>query len=117
LKDKNFYIVQSRPITSLYPIPENFLGNGKHLFLSVGHLQMMTEAMRPLGLSVFLTLSTFLEKYFHMDSPVVYTPGSRLYIDLTNLLQYNIFQKQLPAILSNADEQASRIVKDFIQEK
>ena len=50
LVDDTFYIVQSRPITTLYPIPEaNDQEN--HVYVSVGHQQMMTDPMKPLGLS------------------------------------------------------------------
>ncbi|MGE3621860.1 MAG: rifamycin-inactivating phosphotransferase [Acidimicrobiia bacterium] len=45
-------IVQSRPITTLFPIPEVGDG-GAHVFVSVGHQQMMTEPMSPLGLSLW----------------------------------------------------------------
>lgn len=50
LVDDTFYIVQSRPITTLYPIP---VANDQenHVYVSVGHQQMMTDAMKPLGLS------------------------------------------------------------------
>ncbi len=47
-----FYIVQSRPITTLYPVPEaNDQEN--HVYISVGHQQMMTDPIKPLGLSFF----------------------------------------------------------------
>lgn len=50
LADDTFYMVQSRPITTLYPIPEaNDQEN--HVYVSVGHQQMMTDPMKPLGLS------------------------------------------------------------------
>ena len=42
LVNDTFYIVQSRPITTLYPIPEaNDQEN--HVYISVGHQQMMTD--------------------------------------------------------------------------
>ena len=48
LADDGFQIVQSRPITTLFPIPESGdLEN--HVYLSVGHQQMMTDPMKPLG--------------------------------------------------------------------
>ncbi|TXK74514.1 phosphoenolpyruvate synthase [Paenibacillus sp. N3.4] len=51
-----FYIVQSRPITTLYPIPEaNDQEN--HVYLSVGHQQMMTDPIKPLGLSFYLLIT------------------------------------------------------------
>ena len=46
-----FYIVQSRPITTLYPIPEA-MTEENHVYISVGHQQMMTDPMKPLGISV-----------------------------------------------------------------
>ena len=52
LARNTFYIVQSRPITTLYPIPEENDGEN-HVYISVGHQQMMTDAMKPLGLSFF----------------------------------------------------------------
>ncbi len=52
LVDDDFQIVQSRPITTLFPIPE-VDDRANHVYVSVGHGQMMTDAMKPLGLSVW----------------------------------------------------------------
>lgn len=70
--DNTFYIVQSRPITTLYPIPEAD-DKENHVYLSVGHQQMMTDAMKPLGLSVWLlTTPAFMR-----------IAGGRLFVDVT----------------------------------
>ncbi|MFB5570904.1 phosphoenolpyruvate synthase [Bacillus cereus] len=75
LARNTFYIVQSRPITTLYPIPEENDG-GNHVYISVGHQQMMTDAMKPLGLSFFLlTTSAPMRK-----------AGGRLFVDATQQL-------------------------------
>ncbi|MGG8360956.1 phosphoenolpyruvate synthase [Bacillus cereus] len=75
LVDDTIYIVQSRPITTLYPIPE--VNDGKnHVYISVGHQQMMTDAMKPLGLSFFL-LTT---------SAPMCKAGGRLFVDATQRL-------------------------------
>ncbi|MBV7505010.1 phosphoenolpyruvate synthase [Bacillus sp. sid0103] len=72
LVDDTFYIVQSRPITTLYPIPEaNDQEN--HVYLSVGHQQMMTDPMKPLGLSLF-QLTSFGPRF---------KAGGRLFVDVT----------------------------------
>ena len=75
LVDETFYIVQSRPITTLFPIPEaNDQEN--HVYVSVGHGQMMTDAIKPLGLSFFLlTTRAPMRK-----------AGGRLFVDVTPLL-------------------------------
>ena len=75
LVDDTFYIVQSRPITTLYPIPEaNDQEN--HVYVSVGHQQMMTDPMKPLGLSFFL-----------LTTPApMRKAGGRLFVDVTHML-------------------------------
>ncbi|WNC12429.1 phosphoenolpyruvate synthase [Brevibacillus brevis] len=75
LANDTFYIVQSRPITTLYPIPEaNDQEN--RVYISVGHQQMMTDPIKPLGLSFFL-LTT---------AAPMRTAGGRLFVDVTNRL-------------------------------
>ncbi|MEJ3744966.1 rifamycin-inactivating phosphotransferase [Actinomycetes bacterium KLBMP 9797] len=75
LVDDGFQIVQSRPITTLFPIPES--GDRKnHVYLSVGHQQMMTDAMKPLGLS-----------FWQMTTPApMAEAGGRLFVDVTQRL-------------------------------
>ena len=75
LVDDGFQIVQSRPITTLFPIPA--AGDGEnHVYVSVGHQQMMTDAMKPLGLSLFLLIT---------PAPM-YEAGGRLFVDVTKRL-------------------------------
>ena len=75
LVNDTFYIVQSRPITTLYPIPETN-DQDNHVYLSVGHQQMMTDPMKPLGLSFYL-----------LTTPApMRTAGGRLFVDVTNML-------------------------------
>jgi rifampicin phosphotransferase len=75
LVDDTFYIVQSRHITTLYPIPETN-DQENHVYLSVGHQQMMTDPMTPLGLSFYL-----------LTTPApMRTAGGRLFVDITHML-------------------------------
>jgi phosphoenolpyruvate synthase/pyruvate phosphate dikinase len=92
LADDTFYIVQSRPITTLFPIPAaNDQEN--HVYLSVGHNQMMTDAMKPLGLSFFV-LST---------SPHMRIAGGRLFVDITLQLATPDSRKKMIATLGQSD--------------
>lgn len=75
LVDDTFYIVQSRPITTLYPVPAaNDQEN--HVYVSVGHQQMMTDPMKPLGMSIF-RLTSFGPRF---------QAGGRLFVDVTPML-------------------------------
>jgi pyruvate,water dikinase len=75
LVDGDFQFVQSRPITTLFPVPD--VGDGKpHVFVSVGHQQMMTDAMKPLGLSVWQLTA----------GRPMYDAGGRLFVDVIDTL-------------------------------
>ncbi|MGN4407053.1 phosphoenolpyruvate synthase [Bacillus cereus group sp. MYBK59-1] len=75
LVDDTFYIVQSRPITTLYPIPEVNDGEN-HVYVSVGHQQMMTDPLKPLGMSLF-QLTSFGPRF---------QAGGRLFVDVAQRL-------------------------------
>ncbi|MGW3116823.1 rifamycin-inactivating phosphotransferase [Streptomyces sp. NPDC001107] len=75
LVDDGFRIVQSRPITTLFPVPER-CDEENHVYLSVGHQQMMTDPMKPLGISVWQLTAM---------APMI-EAGGRLFVDATRRL-------------------------------
>ncbi|EPM5665019.1 rifamycin-inactivating phosphotransferase [Listeria monocytogenes] len=94
-----FYIVQSRPITTLYPIPE-VSEPGNRVYISVAHQQMMTDAMKPLGLSFYL-----------MTTPAtMYTAGGRLFVDITQSLS----AKASRDMMVNSLGQSDPLIKDAL---
>lgn len=84
LKDNTFYIVQSRPITTLYPKPQSSDGF-KRCYYSMGHLQMMTNTILPLG-------GEFLSRMMGTESPSFC--GGRIYVDITRHLK-SLFRRNL----------------------
>lgn len=111
--DKEIFILQSRPITTLYPVP--LVDDAElHLFVSIGHPQMMTEAMKPLGISVLRTLVPVGKSSPQDESDLLLEAGGRLYLDLTYFLKYPEVRKRLPGLLRNVDEMIGRAVQDFI---
>ena len=92
LVDDDFQIVQSRPITTLFPIPE--AGDREnHVYVSVGHQQMMTDPMKPLGLSVW-QLTT--------PRPMA-EAGGRLFVDVTQILASPASRAALLGALGKSD--------------
>jgi phosphoenolpyruvate synthase/pyruvate phosphate dikinase len=76
LLDDCFHVVQSRPITTLFPLPErDDLEN--RVYMSVGHQQMMTDPLKPLGLSLYQANAV---------RPMV-AAGGRLFVDPTAQLR------------------------------
>ncbi len=94
-----FYIVQSRPITSLYPIPEAH-DQENHVYVSVGYQQMMTDAMKPLGISVWQLTA----------ARPMYQAGGRLFVDVAPDLASPVRREVLVNVLGKADP----LIKDAL---
>ncbi|WP_030796904.1 rifamycin-inactivating phosphotransferase [Streptomyces sp. NRRL S-337] len=92
LVDEGFQIVQSRPITTLFPIPE--AGDQEnHVYVSVGHGQMMTDPMKPLGLSMW-QLTAMVP---------MHEAGGRLFVDVTRRLASPASRAGLLGVLGKGD--------------
>jgi rifampicin phosphotransferase len=92
LVDDGFQIVQSRAITTLFPIPA--AGDRKnHVYVSVGHQQMMTDPMKHLGLSLFQL--TALRP--------MYEAAGRLFVDVTRQLASPTSRVGLLKVLGKSD--------------
>ncbi len=99
LVDDTFYVVQSRPITTLFPIPEA-TDQENHVYLSVGHQQMMTDPMKPLGLSFWLLTSR---------APMR-TAGGRLFVDVAPMLASPVSRQTVINTLGQHDP----LIKDAL---
>ncbi|MER5480374.1 rifamycin-inactivating phosphotransferase [Streptomyces sp. NPDC002734] len=72
LAEGEFAVVQSRPVTTLFPVPEAG-DDGNHVYVSVGHGQMMTDPMKALGHSMW-RLTALVP---------MHEAGGRLFVDVT----------------------------------
>ncbi len=100
LVDDDFQIVQSRPITTLFPIP-TASDRENHVYVSVGHGQMMTDAMKPLGLSLWQLTA----------ARPMYEAGGRLFVDVTQGLASPASRTGLLEVLGKGDP----LIRDALQ--
>ncbi|WP_369903340.1 phosphoenolpyruvate synthase [Bacillus manliponensis] len=107
LVDDTFYIVQSRPITTLFPIPNAYEGENR-VYVSLGHQQMMTEPIKPLGMSFFQALSNEIP---------FYKAGGRLFVDYSHDLATLIGRKILLNTMEKSDPLVQSAFKSLIERK
>ena len=100
LVDDDFQIVQSRPITTLFPIPAAS-DRENHVYVSVGHGQMMTDAMKPLGLSLWQLTA----------GRPMYEAGGRLFVDVTQGLASPASRAGLLEVMGRGDP----LIRDALQ--
>jgi len=97
--DDTFHMVQSRPITTLFPIPKAD-DQENHVYVSVGHQQMMTDALKPLGLSIRqLTAARPMPE-----------AGGRLFVDVTQ----NLISPAQRHVLINVLGKSDPLIRDAL---
>ncbi|RJG27029.1 phosphoenolpyruvate synthase [Paenibacillus thiaminolyticus] len=101
LSGGQFYIVQARPITSLFPLPKAS-DDGLHVYFSFGHIQMMTDAMSPAGMSIWQIPR---ERAFVGEGRVepLVEAGGRLFMDATRSLQDSLARKVTLQMIGKMD--------------
>jgi rifampicin phosphotransferase len=87
-----FAIVQSRAITTLFPTPAA-PDAAPRVYVSVGHQQMMTDPMRPLGISVFQLTAM----------ATMHEAGGRLFVEVTERLASPAARAGLVALVGKSD--------------
>ncbi len=100
----DFHIVQSRPITTVFPVPATG-DDENHVYLSVGHQQMMTDPMKPLGLS-----------FWQMTTPApMAEAGGRLFVDVTQRLASPTSRAGLLELMGRSDPLTGDAVQTILE--
>ncbi|QUH06024.1 pyruvate, water dikinase [Saccharopolyspora erythraea] len=100
--DGTLWLLQSRPITTLFPLPANAEASAQpRAYFEVGHMQGMLRPFTPAGMSALhLATGMWFEAYGveadSLGAMGVVDAGGRLYLDLTELLRSKWFRARLP---------------------
>jgi pyruvate,water dikinase len=107
LVNNEFYIVQSRAITTLFPLPEVKDSETPRVYMSIGHTQMMTDAIKPLGMSFFEMISdSSMEKI-----------GGRIFTDITHDLSSTMGRSRLVMASGKQDPLIQNALKSLVEDK
>ncbi|MCB9762781.1 MAG: phosphoenolpyruvate synthase [Alphaproteobacteria bacterium] len=117
LDDEGLKVVQSRPITSLFPVPTPAPTDGLlHAYMSFGHLQVMTDPISPMGRSIWRRMAPFgRTRDQAIESPWVAEAGGRVYMDASPMLLRGPTRAILRRILSNAEALMGRAVEELLR--
>lgn len=123
--DNQLYLLQSRPITSLYPVPphQSTAGERERLeaYFSFGAVQGMLDPMTPLGRDAIATIFAGGAKLFGFrfnleNQPLIFTAGERLWVRMSELLYNRLAQRVLPKVLGVIEPTIGQAVSDVLAE-
>jgi len=117
------YLVQSRPITSLYPIPSslpnrNPENDNLQVWFSFASWQGMLDPITPLGQDPIRYFATNIGRLlgFHVEvenQNAFANAGERLYANLTPLIRSKLGRKMLPEFISSIEPTLIKSLKNL----
>ncbi|HSN74605.1 MAG TPA: PEP/pyruvate-binding domain-containing protein [Anaerolineae bacterium] len=116
-----FYLLQSRPITSLYPLPAGMPAEPLQVLFSLNHVQGMLDPFTPLGQDAiaraFVTLATIFGRHFTPQTQrELAVAGERLYINITPALRHAQARNLVRGILGAVEPGAGQAVAGVLDD-
>jgi pyruvate,water dikinase len=117
--ERQVWIVQSRPITTLYPLPEDAPDPARDLrvYFSGSVFQGYLEPITPMGLQCFRLLSGALSGMFGFPvkdpvagAGILKEPGMRLYIDVTAIVRDPVGRRAFVTLTSMGEARSSTVL-------
>jgi pyruvate,water dikinase len=114
------YVVQSRPVTSLYPLPLGLAEQPLDVLLSFGVWQGMLDPYTPLGQDMFSTLvagmgSIFGAKIDAREQRIFLSAGERLFVNVTGLLKNKIGRNVASVFIGAIDPVSGAILSGLLE--
>ena len=102
------FILQSRPVTSLFPVPDNLPDDHLMAFFSFASGQGYMDPITPLGMDalrlIFAGAGTLLGyDYSYQEQKVLYSAGERLWVNITGVIRHPLASKVAPKVFNVLD--------------
>lgn len=99
------YLLQSRPITSLFPLPDDLPAAPLRALVSLGAVQGMLDPITPLGRDFFLNFVVYAgnrlgQRLTMQNQQVLYVAAERLFINISGALRNGMLRDLVAPILS-----------------
>jgi rifampicin phosphotransferase len=115
------YLLQSRPITSLYPLPQVPFPEPLQAYFSFGAIQGMLDPITPLGQDAIRMIFAggarlFGHAYTLETQPLLVTAGERLWVRMTLVLRNRLGRQVIRKILGVIEPSIGQAVEQLLTE-
>lgn len=113
------WLTQSRPITTLYPLPEPRPGrDGTRVYLCFSLAQGLTRPLTPMGLAGFRLIASSVARAAGFDVPVPHDgpppyvqAGQRLFFDLTPVVRSAVGRAVVPRVFDIMEARSAAVLR------
>ncbi|MCU1517010.1 MAG: phosphoenolpyruvate synthase [Pseudarthrobacter sp.] len=122
--DGKLWLTQSRPITTLYPVPVSVsAGAGARVYLCFSLAQGLTRPITPMGLAAFRQIASSVAKAAGFDvpeprnGPSPYAEaGQRIYIDLTTVARSTTGRRIVPRVFDVMEARSATLLRQVFDD-
>ena len=121
VQDGQLFLLQSRPITTLYPLPQDLPAEPLKALFSFAAIQGVMPPLTPLGMDTLkLVFATGAELFnTHVDQEtqtILYEAGQRLWVNFTPILSNSLGRKITPVVLSQIEPTIGQAVAQVMDD-
>ncbi len=112
------YILQSRPITSLFPLPTNLSPEPLKVLFSFGAVQGLFAPLTPLGIDALKLIFAAGAGLFGIrvtaeTQNVLFAAGERLWVNFTPILRNSVGRRIVPSVLALVEPTVRQAVEQI----
>ncbi len=116
--NQQLYLLQSRPITSLYPLPVP-ARSGLRVYVNFNFIQGVTDPLTPLGIDALRMLFSGMPRLLRLHSSmreILPDAGGRLFLDLSDVIGDTRLRNLTLNIVAQSDPAARQALLRLIEE-
>ncbi|MET3162054.1 UNVERIFIED_ORG: pyruvate,water dikinase [Arthrobacter sp. UYEF10] len=128
--DGRLWLTQSRPITTLFPVPQRAVGvgtaaggEGTRVYLCVSLAQGLTRPITPMGLAAFRLIASSVARAAQFDVPEprrgpspYAVAGQRIYFDLTAVARSTTGRRIVPRVFDVMEARSATVLRRVFQD-
>ena len=115
------FVLQSRPITSLFPVPEGLGPDPLHVLVSYGSTQGLTDPITPLGQDAIQLVNLGAAHAFGLgrtdEDQLFRVAAERLWIDISRLFRSRLGRRAVRALLAALEPGAQASLRSLEQDR
>ncbi|NOT32502.1 MAG: phosphoenolpyruvate synthase, partial [Planctomycetes bacterium] len=116
-----FHLLQSRAITTIFPLPDGLLRDGLRVLVSFGALQGVLDPITPLGQDVFRcvlprALASLGAPFSAGGQPIVVIAGERVFLDISTVARHARLRERIHAVLRTIEPTTGEALADALSE-